>query len=59
MYGTGAEPIEMLRSGRIDALPYDIFGTRNRDDIIHEPRVSVCFVAMTIKHYTNYSMMVY
>lgn len=36
MYGMGAEPIAMLRSGRIDALPYDIFDLpkNHGDDII-------------------------
>ena len=43
MYGTGAEPIEMLRSGRIDALPYDIFDLpkNHGDDIIHEPHIAI------------------
>ena len=68
MYGTGVEPIEMLRSGRIDALPYDIFDLpkNHGDDIIHEPHIAIRYPSavyflwrMTIKHYTNYSMMVY
>ncbi|BDF94739.1 hypothetical protein KAN5_15770 [Pseudoalteromonas sp. KAN5] len=43
IYGMGAEPIEMLRTGRIDALPYDIFDLpkNHGDDIIHEPHIAI------------------
>ena len=43
MFGAGAEPIAMLHSGRIDALPNDIFdiAKNHGEGIIHEPHIAI------------------
>ena len=42
-YGTGAKPIEMLRTGHIDALAYDIFDVSKNygNDVIHDQHIAI------------------
>ncbi|NMR25280.1 transporter substrate-binding domain-containing protein [Pseudoalteromonas sp. NEC-BIFX-2020_015] len=43
IYGQGADPIEMLKARRIDALPYDIFDLAQNygDDIVHDKYIAI------------------